>query len=43
MGSTPAVVVLIIAFIIAQIHSAKHANARESRKFFKNGYNLLTP
>jgi hypothetical protein len=43
MGSTPAVVVLIIALIITQIHSAKHANERNSRKLFKYGYNFLTP
>jgi hypothetical protein len=36
MGSTPAVVVLIIAFIIAQIRSAKHANEGNSRNFFQN-------
>src|SRR5258708_26955391 len=42
MGSTPAVVVLMGAFIIAQIHSTAHANERNSRKFFKNVYNFLT-
>src|SRR2546429_9041006 len=35
MGSTPAVVVLMLGFIIPQIHSAKHPNERSSRKFYQ--------